>query len=53
MDDDPGYTRARLTLASCYHEAGRADDARPHVEWLIENDPEHADGAKSLLEELG
>ena len=52
VEEEPTYTRARLTLASCYHEAGRPDDARPHAEWLVENDPELAEPAQSLLDEL-
>lgn len=37
--ESPEYTHARLTLASCYHEANRPDDARREADWIVENDP--------------
>ncbi|MHC4847033.1 MAG: tetratricopeptide repeat protein [Planctomycetota bacterium] len=52
VDEDPDYARARLTLASTYLEANRADEAKQHAQWVVENDPDLAKQAQSLLNEL-
>ncbi|MEM8882558.1 MAG: tetratricopeptide repeat protein [Planctomycetota bacterium] len=52
LERDATYTRARLTLASCLHEAGRFDEARVHAQWLIDHDPELSGPARELLSEL-
>lgn len=52
VEEEPSYTRARLTLASCLHEAGRDGDARTHAKWLVEHDPDLGERARELLAEL-
>ncbi|MHC4410460.1 MAG: tetratricopeptide repeat protein, partial [Planctomycetota bacterium] len=52
VDEDPDYARARLTLASTYLEANRADEARQQAQWIVQNDPDLAKQAQSLLDEL-
>jgi len=53
VEEDPTYSRARLTLASCLLEADRKDEARTHAEWLVANDEDFEEPAKGLLREIG
>ncbi|MHC4955407.1 MAG: tetratricopeptide repeat protein [Planctomycetota bacterium] len=53
LESDPGYARTRLTLASCYQEAGQKLKAMAQAQWLLDNEPEYAEPAQSLLDELG
>ncbi|MHC4939376.1 MAG: tetratricopeptide repeat protein [Planctomycetota bacterium] len=53
VGENPDYSRARLTLASCYLEANRPDDARREAKWIVANDPELEEQAKGLLGDLG
>ena len=53
VEQEPAFTRARLTLASCYREAGRLDAATEQARWLVENDEDLAPAAQTLLTDLG
>jgi len=53
IETAPTYGHARLTLASCYREVGRLDEATELASWLVENDPALAQSAQTLLSELG
>jgi tetratricopeptide (TPR) repeat protein len=52
VEQDPAYSRARLTLASCLLEAGRKDEAKTHAEWVAGNDDELKEQAEGLLAEV-
>ena len=51
---DPEYSRAHITLASCYQDVGRIPEAIKHCKWVIENeeDEEVKGEAKELLKEI-
>ena len=52
LERDPDYTRTRLTLASCYQEAGQPLKAAAMAKWLVDNAPDYAEPASELLKEL-
>ena len=45
----PAYARARMTLASCYREVGREDEAVKLAQWVVENDQELKTEAESFI----
>lgn len=49
---DPAYARAHLTLASCYHDVGRNQEAIRHCQWVMANDDELKADATELLKEI-
>lgn len=52
LEEDPGYGRAHLTLASVLHDAGRSAEALDHLEWVIEHDPSLRGEAEELEAEI-
>src|SRR5688500_11382422 len=51
---EPEYSRAHITLASCYNDLGRTAEAVEHCKWVIANeeDDELKAEARGLLKEI-